>query len=122
MSATRKSPVSDIDESKLKVSTPRKAAAGLEAVAVAFKRGVEQAGPARTIRSMFRINQNEGFDCPGCAWPEPQGRRSPAEFCENGAKAFAEENTTRVADREFWAQNSIKDLSLIHISEPTRPY
>lgn len=111
MSTTRKSPVSDIDESKLKVSTPRKAAAGLEAVAVAFKRGVEQAGPARTIRSMFRINQNEGFDCPGCAWPEPQGRRSPAEFCENGAKAFAEENTTRVADREFWAQNSIKDLS-----------
>lgn len=111
MTTTRKSPVNDIDESKLKVSKPRKAAAGLEAVAIAFKRGVEQAGPARTVRSMFRINQNDGFDCPGCAWPEPQGRRSPAEFCENGAKAFAEENTTRRADREFWAQNSIAELS-----------
>jgi formate dehydrogenase major subunit len=60
---------------------------------------------------MLRVNQHDGFDCPGCAWPESiTGRRSPAEFCENGAKAIAEESTTRTVGAEFWAQHSIADL------------
>ncbi|KAB1644804.1 FdhF/YdeP family oxidoreductase [Gulosibacter chungangensis] len=105
-----KSPVEDINEDNLVVSEPAHAAAGLTGVAVAFQRGLQQGGVTRTVRSMFRINQRDGFDCPGCAWPEPQGKRKPAEFCENGAKAFAEENTKRRADRDFWATYSIEDL------------
>ena len=46
---------------------------------------------------MLKINQTEGFDCPGCAWPEAPDR-SHLEFCENGAKAVAEEATRRRID------------------------
>src|SRR5690606_32444195 len=60
--------------------------------------------------TLARVNQPHGFDCPGCAWPEP-GHRSPAEFCENGAKAVAEEATLRRVTPEFFARHSISDLS-----------
>ena len=85
-------------------------AAGVPAVAVALKRGVEQMGPARTARTFFHLNQRNGFDCPGCAWPETPGHRKHAEFCENGAKAVAEEATTRRVTPEFFAEHSVTDL------------
>ncbi|WP_026531235.1 FdhF/YdeP family oxidoreductase [Haematomicrobium sanguinis] len=107
----RKAPVQDIDENALKVTPPKKYAAGVQAVKVAMERGYEQAGVVRTARSMLRVNQRGGFDCPGCAWPEPDGARRPAEFCENGAKAIAEENTTRTVTPEFWAAHSISELA-----------
>lgn len=101
----------DIDEKNLEVSKPKKAAAGLKAVAVAFERGLEQGGAARTVRSMYRVNQPNGVDCPGCAWPESiTGDRKKIEFCENGAKALAEENTTRVASPQWWAEHPISEL------------
>ena len=79
---------------------------------VSLERGLGQAGVSRTVRSMLRVNQRGGFDCPGCAWPEPiSGARKPAEFCENGAKAIAEENTLRTVGPEFWAQHSIQELA-----------
>ena len=109
---TRPAPVNDIDESTLKVKEPKKAAAGIPAVKIALERGIEQAGVARTARSLLRINQRGGFDCPGCAWPESiTGPRKPAEFCENGAKAVAEENTKRTVTPEFWARHSIEELA-----------
>ena len=49
---------------------------------------------------MLRINQPDGFDCPGCAWPEPH-HTSRFEFCENGAKAVAEEATDRTVERRL---------------------
>ena len=58
----------------------------------------------------FRLNQSHGFDCPGCAWPDPD-RRKHAEFCENGAKAVAEEATRRRIDRRFFAEHSIDELA-----------
>ncbi|MFD1213121.1 FdhF/YdeP family oxidoreductase [Arthrobacter sp. GCM10027362] len=107
----RNAPVDDINEDELEVHDPKTAAAGIKAVTVAVDRGVSQAGVARTVRSMLRVNQRGGFDCPGCAWPESiTGARKPAEFCENGAKAIAEENTLRTVGPEFWAAHSIKDL------------
>ncbi|BCW50913.1 hypothetical protein StoSoilB13_32550 (plasmid) [Arthrobacter sp. StoSoilB13] len=107
----RHAPEQDINEDDLQIHPPKKAAAGLKAVTVALERGYSQAGVARTVRSMLRVNQHDGFDCPGCAWPESiTGRRSPAEFCENGAKAIAEESTTRTVGAEFWAAHSIADL------------
>ncbi|TLM88243.1 FdhF/YdeP family oxidoreductase [Pseudarthrobacter sp. NamE5] len=104
-------PVEDIDENSLEIHPPKKAAAGVKAVTVALERGIAQAGVTRTARSLLRLNQRGGFDCPGCAWPESDGKRKAAEFCENGAKAVAEENTLRVAGPEFWAAHSIAELS-----------
>ncbi|WP_309081224.1 FdhF/YdeP family oxidoreductase [Zhihengliuella sp.] len=106
----RPAPVEDIDEGSIQVTPPKKAAAGMKAVMVALERGIEQAGVTRTMRSMARVNQRNGVDCPGCAWPETTGRRKPAEFCENGAKALAEESTLRTVDPQWWAEHPISDL------------
>ncbi|WP_054813549.1 FdhF/YdeP family oxidoreductase [Nocardia arizonensis] len=107
----RNGPTEDIDESALTVTAPKIEAAGVTAVAVALKRSVEEMGVVRTARTLARVNQVHGFDCPGCAWPEPTGHRRPAEFCENGAKAVAEEATLRTVTPEFFATHSIEDLA-----------
>lgn len=107
----RNSPESDIDEAALRVSGPKKQAAGVTAVAVALKRSVEEMGVVRTARTLTRLNQVHGFDCPGCAWPEPTGHRRPAEFCENGAKAVAEEATLRTVGPEFFAEHPVAELA-----------
>ncbi|WP_433726358.1 FdhF/YdeP family oxidoreductase [Nocardia sp. CA-129566] len=107
----RKGPTQDIDESALTVTPPKEQAAGVTAVAVALKRAVEEMGVVRTTRTLARVNQVHGFDCPGCAWPEPTGHRRPAEFCENGAKAVAEEATLRTVTPEFFAAHSIEELA-----------
>ncbi|WP_227980503.1 FdhF/YdeP family oxidoreductase [Nocardia spumae] len=106
----RNPPTRDIDEADLAVTPPEEQAAGLTAVAVALGRAVEEMGVVRTARTLARVNQRHGFDCPGCAWPEPSGHRRPAEFCENGAKAVAEEATLRTVTPEFFAAHSIADL------------
>ncbi|WP_413455066.1 FdhF/YdeP family oxidoreductase [Glutamicibacter sp. FR1] len=107
----RSAPKKDINEDDLKVSEPKHAAAGLKAVMVSMERGFAEAGPSRTLRSMLRVNQHDGFDCPGCAWPESiTGKRKPAEFCENGAKAIAEEASARTVTPEWFARHSIEDL------------
>ncbi|WP_086820801.1 FdhF/YdeP family oxidoreductase [Allokutzneria sp. NRRL B-24872] len=108
---SRKPPEHDVDESELVVSKPKEWAAGLPGVAVSLKRSVEQMGVGRTVRSLKVLNQHNGVDCPGCAWPEAQGHRKLAEFCENGAKAIAEEATRRRVDREFFARHGIAELA-----------
>ncbi|QIS02411.1 FdhF/YdeP family oxidoreductase [Nocardia brasiliensis] len=107
----RNGPTQDIDESELTVSAPKEQAAGVTAVAVSLRRAVEEMGVLRTARTLTRVNQVHGFDCPGCAWPEPTGHRRPAEFCENGAKAVAEEATLRTVTPEFFAAHSIEELA-----------
>lgn len=104
-------PVADINEANLEVHKPKTEAAGVKAVMVALERAVAQAGLTRTAQSLLRLNQRGGFDCPGCAWPESDKKRKVAEFCENGAKAVAEENTLRTVGAEFWAKHSIAELS-----------
>ncbi len=89
---------------------PKVWAAGVPAVAVALARSVKQMGTTRTARTLTALNQRDGFDCPGCAWPETPGHRKHAEFCENGAKAVAEEATTRTIGPEFFAAHSVSDL------------
>lgn len=112
---TRRHPERDIeaivDERDLEVSGAEHEAAGLTAVAVSLKRGIEQMGPVRTAVALSRLNQRHGFDCPGCAWPEEHGGRKLAEFCENGAKAVAEEATKRRVTPEFFARHSVDDLA-----------
>ncbi|QBS43656.1 FdhF/YdeP family oxidoreductase [Nocardia sp. CS682] len=107
----RNGPTEDIDESALSVTAPKEQAAGVTAVAVSLQRAVSEMGVIRTARTLARVNQVHGFDCPGCAWPEPTGHRRPAEFCENGAKAVAEEATLRTVTPEFFAAHSIDELA-----------
>ncbi|QLY30252.1 FdhF/YdeP family oxidoreductase [Nocardia huaxiensis] len=107
----RSAPKDDIDESALSVTEPKTEAAGVKAVTVALERAVEEMGVVRTARTLARVNQRHGFDCPGCAWPEPTGTRRVAEFCENGAKAVAEEATLRTVTPEFFARHPIEDLA-----------
>lgn len=98
------------DENDVVVTREKSYAAGIPAVLVSLKRGVEQMGAVRTARTLARLNQREGFDCPGCAWPETPGHRKHAEFCENGAKAVAEEATTRRVCPEFFAAHPVSEL------------
>jgi molybdopterin-dependent oxidoreductase alpha subunit len=64
----------------------------------------------RTAKGLVVINKKGGFDCPSCAWPDPDGTRAPAEFCENGAKAVAWESTSKKVGPEFFAKYSITQL------------
>src|SRR5689334_24468272 len=108
---SRRAPRQDIDESELEVEGSAHAAAGVTAVAVSMKRSIEQMGVRRTAQTLLRLNQVDGFDCQGCAWPDPDpAHRHTAEFCENGAKAVAEEATKRRVDRGFFAEHSIEEL------------
>src|SRR6478735_3241919 len=100
----------DFDENDVVVTHEKSYAAGVPAVLVSLRRGLEQMGVVRTARTLFRLNQRDGFDCPGCAWPETPGHRKHAEFCENGAKAVAEEATTRTVGPDFFATHSVDDL------------
>jgi molybdopterin-dependent oxidoreductase alpha subunit len=75
-----------------------------------MRHALTQMGPGRTFNALSRVNQPEGFDCPGCAWPEPEGHRNAAEFCENGAKAVAEEATRARAAAHLFDRHSIADM------------
>ncbi len=100
-----------VDEEKLTVTAPEDHAAGVRAVAVSMGRALHHMGPARTARTLSKLNQADGFDCMSCAWPDPDPEhRHTAEFCENGAKAVAEEATTARATPEFFERYRIVDL------------
>ncbi len=100
----------DYDEHAVVSTGAEREAAGVKAVMVSLRRGLESMGVFRTAASLIRLNQRKGFDCPGCAWPEEHGGRKFAEFCENGAKAVAEEATKRVVTSDFFARHSIAEL------------
>ncbi len=101
----------EADETNVEVSEPQDHAAGIPGVAVALRRSLQKMGPRRSVRTLLNLNQVEGFDCMSCAWPDPDpGHRHTAEFCENGAKAVAEEAITTRATPKFFARHSIADL------------
>jgi molybdopterin-dependent oxidoreductase alpha subunit len=89
---------------------PSAAAAGLKAVGVTAKL-VGGMGLRRGVQALLAVNQSNGFDCQSCAWPSPDGDRHVFEFCENGAKAVADEATSRRVDRDFFARHSVAELA-----------
>ncbi|TCJ99124.1 FdhF/YdeP family oxidoreductase [Nocardia alba] len=93
----------------LSVTPPKTWAVGVPAVAHAIEYSLSQNSPVRTALTLLNINQTKGFDCPGCAWPEP-GRRHLNEYCENGAKHVNDEATTRRVTREFFAEHPVAEL------------
>ncbi|WP_420144056.1 FdhF/YdeP family oxidoreductase [Sphingobium sp.] len=78
----------------------------LRAVAKAVR---NEMGASSNTRALMSMNQPKGFDCPGCAWPDPK-HTSSFEFCENGAKAVTWEATQKRVDPDFFAQHSVSDL------------
>jgi molybdopterin-dependent oxidoreductase alpha subunit len=98
----------------LKLVEPKTIAAGIPAVISAVKHVFSEMDPLRGTKALLKLNQKDGFDCPGCAWPDPDDERSPiAEYCENGAKAIAEEATSKALRPDFFATHSITELSLL---------
>jgi molybdopterin-dependent oxidoreductase alpha subunit len=88
------------------------AAAGLTSIWETVHRGARDMGVSRSLRTLTKVNQKDGFDCPSCAWPDPDGERKTAEFCENGAKAVASEAMRARVDPAFFGKHAIADLLL----------
>ncbi len=95
----------------LKVTSPAESAAGMKAVTNATRQVIGKMGVVRGVRGLLNLNQSKGFDCQSCAWPDPESHRTVAEFCENGAKAMADEGMTKTIGREFFARHSISELA-----------
>src|SRR5689334_4156391 len=87
-----------LEEKPARLATPSVAAAGLKAVGVTA-RLVGGMGVVRGVSALLQVNQTHGFDCQSCAWPSPDSDRHIFEFCENGAKAVADEATPRKVGR-----------------------
>ncbi|MFN0202859.1 MAG: FdhF/YdeP family oxidoreductase [Bacteroidia bacterium] len=99
----------------IKVSPPKEQAAGFPAVISAMQQVFSEVGVIRGITALSKLNQKGGTDCPSCAWPDPDDERSGlGEFCENGARAIAEEATAKSLTAAFFAENSVYDLSLLN--------
>lgn len=94
----------------IKVSPPKEWAAGIPAVVSAYQHVSAKVGPFAGNKLLSELNQLKGFDCPGCAWPDPLHERSKFEFCENGAKAVADEATLARADARFFKRHSMSEL------------
>jgi molybdopterin-dependent oxidoreductase alpha subunit len=108
---------------KIKAQTPEKltgikitkiphSAVGIQAITSALTHIKDEVGIVKGIHLLKNINQKDGFDCPGCAWPDPDAKRAfLAEYCENGAKAVAEEATKNKVSPLFFATHSVAALS-----------
>ncbi|MBC7278702.1 MAG: FdhF/YdeP family oxidoreductase [Nocardioides sp.] len=101
-------PVDEPVES-LGVTEPKTWAAGVPGVRKAIEYSLGQTSVRRTALTLLNLNQADGMDCPGCAWPEP-AHRHRNEYCENGAKHIADEATSRRVTREFFARHSVAEL------------
>ena len=99
----------------LKLGLVKDKAAGIPAVVVSFRHLFGEAGFTRGLKASFNMNQKKGFDCPSCAWPDPDDERSGiAEYCENGAKAIADEATKKKIGAAFFASHSVASLASLH--------
>jgi molybdopterin-dependent oxidoreductase alpha subunit len=99
-----------LEENGAHHTDPSAAAGGPIAVLTTAQFGIKEMGVARSFQTLLRVNQKDGFDCPSCAWPDPDDARKTAEFCENGAKAVASEATTKRLTPEVFARYSISDM------------
>ena len=117
-------PNDDAQEKEQAVATPpetftgihlkqvKKNSVGGPAILSALDHAFKYMNPTAAVKTMFKVNQKGGFDCPGCAWPDPDDDRSAfGEYCENGMKAIAEEATNKSIDRFFFEKNSVADMS-----------
>ena len=96
----------------IRLEKPANYAAGITGVKVAMEHAIQEMGAVRAFQTLAKMNQKGGFDCPGCAWPDPDDKRSVlGEYCENGAKALAEEATLKRVTPDFFEKYSVEELS-----------
>ncbi len=95
----------------LRLGKPKDRAAGIPSVLTALSHANRYMAKGDALKTMFRLNQKGGFDCPGCAWPDPDDERSRlGEYCENGIKAIAEEAQKKTVGRDFFARHSVQEM------------
>jgi molybdopterin-dependent oxidoreductase alpha subunit len=99
------------EPSLVQIEPISKVAGGIASIVATAKTTWEEMGVTRGVRTLMKLNQIGGFDCPGCAWPEPDAERSHAEFCEEGAKHVADEATTKRVTPDFFRKWSVADLA-----------
>ncbi|MEP2026261.1 MAG: FdhF/YdeP family oxidoreductase [Reichenbachiella sp.] len=98
--------------SNLKFQPAPESSVGLPAVTSAMKHISEEIGIIDGLKVINKMNQHGGFDCPGCAWPDPDHERSAlGEYCENGAKAIAEEATKKRVNTDFFSTHNVEEMS-----------
>ena len=95
----------------IKVKEPVQIAAGVLGVKEALRHGFKEMGVVRSMKALLEMNQPDGFSCPSCAWPDPEKPSKMAEYCENGAKALADEATTAHIGADFFRKHSVEELS-----------
>ena len=102
-----------IETKGIKVKKPPKVAGGVNAVLTAVKHAQSEMGIKRSMNTLFKMNQATGFDCPSCAWPDPdpENRSGLGEYCENGAKAVADEATLKRITPAFFQKYTVAELS-----------
>jgi len=98
------------DDNYLKIKKPKSIAAGIPAATSSMLHGIKKMGVTKTIKTLTTVNQPTGFDCPGCAWPDPE-HSTTFEFCENGAKAVADEAMKGGVNPKFFSKYSVQELS-----------
>jgi len=98
--------------SNLRLTEPKKKAAGVPGIVTALKHATKYMQPRTAVKTMFKLNQKGGIDCPGCAWPDPDDDRSAlGEYCENGIKAISEEASKKSIGPDFFEKYSVQELS-----------
>ncbi|WP_422354308.1 FdhF/YdeP family oxidoreductase [Roseivirga pacifica] len=96
----------------LKQKAPKETSVGKDAIFSALDQMNKYMKKGEALKLSLKINQKGGFDCPGCAWPDPDDERSKlGEYCENGIKAIAEERSKKTIGADFFAKHSVQELS-----------
>ncbi|MFM7722085.1 MAG: hypothetical protein ACKO7C_03670, partial [Bacteroidota bacterium] len=95
----------------IRVKPLKQAAVGLPAISSSIHHIAEEMGLLKGWKVLSKLNQKDGTDCPGCAWPDPDHRSKLGEYCENGAKAIAEEATDKKCTPAFFSKYSIDELA-----------
>ena len=93
----------------LRIGKAKTMAGGIPTLLSSLKQVEKNLGRIEGAKLLLKANQKEGFDCPGCAWPDPK-HRSTFEFCENGVKAIVDEATLMRATPAFFKKHSISKL------------
>lgn len=96
----------------LKTISPPTNSVGFKSIVTAVGQVSKYMNPTDAFKLAVKMNQKGGFDCPGCAWPDPDDERSSlGEFCENGVKAIAEEAQNKTIGADFFAEHSVDELA-----------
>lgn len=101
----------DIKFTGLRLKEPMQTAAGFLGIKEALRHSFKEMGIVNSMRSLLEMNQEDGFRCPSCAWPVPEHPSKIAEYCENGAKALADEATRNHIGADFFSEHSVEELS-----------